>query len=350
MSKENRKFSVPYNNSDPEDYISRVLTPNLNYVENVFFSPIFLVANHQVGLSMLTKDYKMSFGANSDRVLRELFDKENKTKEFMKLSKGLTKRIITLNAGHYDFSDIEMKAFVHSKLRPLIEDYEIDGFICTDFNMARYIHKLWPGLELHTSCNCFQWNVRQMHIWQEEAGISVFNPPREILRSPGKLKEMHDEGFKLKCLCNEACLYGCPNTVNHCMNVALGSKPFDGLCDRNQPVNFFKANWILPRWLPKLDPYVDIYKISGRMASTDYIQYTLKAYINEEDDIDLLKIVIGGTRMGIAAEISSIPCNMIHDKLLVCECRECNNNCIECLKLYNKLIRNNKFLDNNRLT
>ena len=47
-------------------------------------------------------------------------------------------------------------------------------------------------------------------LWRKECGASVFNPSREILRTPAKLKEMHDAGFKIKAIVNESCLFGYP--------------------------------------------------------------------------------------------------------------------------------------------
>ena len=81
-------------------------------------------------------------------------------------------------------------------------------------------------------------NIKQMNYWREEAGITVFNPPREILRTPNKLKEMKEEGFILKCLINESCLYGCPQTINHCMSLSNGKPLSDISCCNGNLSNF----------------------------------------------------------------------------------------------------------------
>ena len=45
-----RLFSVPYNNSEPDDFINRVIFPYKKNIENVFFAPLFLCCSHQSGL------------------------------------------------------------------------------------------------------------------------------------------------------------------------------------------------------------------------------------------------------------------------------------------------------------
>ena len=330
MKKESRLFSVPYNNEEPTDYINKVILPYKNNIENVFFAPIFLCISHQSGLR---KDLRF-YDNNTFETLKQ---KEEYSYEFLKISKGLIKRIITVNAGHYNMTTDEIKAFIISSLVPLIENYDVEGFICTDFSMACYLHNLYPKLELHTSCNCMQWNIRQMKIWQEEAGISIFNPPREILRTPEKLKEMHNAGFKIKALVNESCLYGCPRTINHMVDLAIGSNQTAFMCNRGELINFFKCNWVIPRWLPLLDKYVDIYKIAGRRISTNQIAHILKSYIELNDNVDILSLVIGQPRQEMKKYYGSIPCKFIPDKLLTCECKECNTNCKCCEKIMKKL-------------
>lgn len=320
-----RLFSVPYNNREPDYYINTVIKPYLANIENVFFAPLFLCRSHQSGL---TKDLRFYGNQNFE----DLWQQEKYTYEFMEESKGLVKRIITLNAGHYDMPTDAIKAFVVSQIVPLVEKYGIEGFICTDFSMACFIHELYPNIELHTSCNNMQWTVRMMKLWQKEAGISVFNPPREILRTPAKLREMHDAGFKIKALVNEACLYGCPSSVNHLMDLAMNSCQTAFPCQRNDKVNFLKANWVLPRWLPLLDKYVDIYKISGRRLSTKEISFILKSYIELDDSADILSLMVGRTKDGWKEKFGPVPGRFIPDKLLYCECRDCDNGCDVCRK------------------
>lgn len=329
-----RKFSIPYNGTDPKKFIEE-LDKRKKYVENVFLGFPNLIDNHC--------NYKYS---TKFKYLNETVDEyEQNCKDFLLLTQNkIYKRLLTLNSGYYALNDSEMRDFVLNKLKPIIEIYKVDGFIITDYNMGCFIHYMFPKLELHTSCNCFQWTVRVMKLWQENVGISVFNPPREILRTPEKLKEMHDAGFKLKCLINEACLYGCPQSVNHAMYLSsklISDKEIIIRCDRNDPSNIFKGNYILPRWLKEFDEYVDIYKISGRTNSTNLIFKIFDNYINERDDINLNDILIGGLRTVLTKNKIKIPTSIVPDRLLTCECKECDKTCFVCRNLINRYIKDN---------
>ena len=312
-------FSIPYNGSNPDKYLDGI-SKYSNNIDSIFFGDPY-TSNSHVNPNLLNQSYE-----------KNLENLEKNTKIFLKLSDGKYKRLMTLNSGFYDLSCYDLDKFLSIKLFPFFERYNIDGCICTDFNMAIKIHKAYPGMEMHTSCNCFQWLTRQMEIWHNEAGIEVFNPPREILRTPEKLKEFHDSGFKIKAIINESCLYGCPQTINHCMALAA-MKKIECQCNRLDLSNAFKGNYILPRWLKYFDKYVDIYKISGRMSTTNYILNCLDAYINERDDINLEDIVIGGNIKAIKELGLSIPTKIIPDKLLTCECKNCNKTCFVCSDL-----------------
>lgn len=331
-----RMFSVPYNGSDPENFIKQ-LDKFKKHVENVFLAPPLFSNNH----ANISVNIREKSGDCYDYV-SGIIEYDKNCYRFLELTEGKYKRIVAINSAHYSLTDADIQMFVMHDIAKLVENYKIDGLILTDFNMARFVHQLWPGLELHTSCNCFQWNIRQMKLWQKECGISVFNPPREILRTPEKLKEMHEAGFKLKCIVNEGCLYGCPQTINHCMMRAVDKFSMTN-CLRNDYVNVLKANYVLPRWLDKLDEYVDIYKIAGRGAgNTQYIFDTLENYINGRDDLSIKELVFGGVDITFYQDnnLGNITLNEIPDKLLTCECKECDDTCFLCRNLVNKYLDN----------
>jgi collagenase-like PrtC family protease len=313
-----RKFSLPYNGKDPEKYL-RKLKEHINVVDSVFLG-IDSIAPHHLTTEL------------SDRIKKEHI---KNSFEFLKLSKGLVKRLLTFNQGAYGLNKSGLAKLCAEKILPIIKEYGIEGVICTNYIMAKTLHNVYPELEIHTSCNCFQWNIRQMELWRDDCGVTVFNPPREILRSPAKLKEMHDAGFKIKAIVNESCLYGCPETINHCMAFSFGLL-IAGRCDRNDEANFFRSNWVIPRWLDKLDEYVDIYKIAGRGLSTNYIFNTLEAYKEGKEVDDIREIVEGGTYFIAKSFKRPIPSKDIPDKLLTCECKECNKTCFMCRDLVSK--------------
>lgn len=332
METKKRKFSIPYNGIEANNYLS-MIKHYADYIDSVYLG-IPLLCNSHASAKYFMSRHRVP---DAEYVKSILLYNEN-CKRFLLNSRGMYKRMITLNSGFYHFTKTEMQLFVIDQLGNLIKNYGVDGFIVTDFNMASFIHKCFPDVELHTSCNCFQWNIRNMKLWRDIAGISVFNPPREILRTLSVLRTMHDEGFKIKCLVNESCLYGCPQTINHCMYLADSNPLFATNCNRKDPANIFRSNWVIPRWLEVLDPYVDVYKISGRNSSIEYIIRTLRAYVEGNDDMNLLDLLLGGTSVSVSrlTPRPNIPLREIPDRLLYCECKECDKGCTVCADLYDK--------------
>jgi hypothetical protein len=310
-------FSIPYNGAIADDYLS-VIAPYGNYIDSIFF-----------GLSSLQDEHP--------RFKNKKIAEEN-TLNF--LSKNIPyKRLLTLNKAHYWMSDKEIFSFCENDVFPIMEKYHIEGAIVSHYTMAKYIHYHMPNIELQTSCNTFMYNIHAMQLWKENCGISVFNPPRDILRMPKLLEKMHDCGFKLKCIVNESCKYGCTQQMAHCFSGyhIHGSCLYE--CNHLQDESdVLRCNWILPRWLTYLDPYVDIYKIVGRGAPLDRISSMLDAYINERDDIYLDDFIYGGVYRGLHY---NIPTNVIPDKLLTCGCADCNIKCSLCNQVIESVTKAN---------
>lgn len=314
-----RKFSIPFpqlTNSESVDKFIAYFDKYKDNVENVFLGVPFLGNNyHNPSARYIPVEAR-----------RELLGRHtSECLEFLEKSQGKFKRIITMNAGVYNYSFPGLMEFVDYIMLPFLDKYAVDGVICTDFNMACRLHEARPKLELHTSCNCFIETPREMDMWHEYAGISVFNPPRDFIRRPDKLKEMRATGYTLKYLINESCMFGCPQNKNHVMAWAVDNCEFMGQCHHNVTSNFFRSVSVVPRWLKQLDPYVDIYKISGRRVPLRILKEVFEAYYYEKDDVNMGRITFGarpGIYMGFLA-------NEFPDRLLTCECKDCKK-CFLC--------------------
>ena len=340
MDPKRRMYSIPFNGMNPEWFLQEVekrkkhidhVYCELPYSESEMISHVRFTFDGKDGVNTNTPN------ANHMRALyiRNCYD-------FLRISKGRVRRICPVNAMYYKFNnDDELSRFVNN-LAQLAKFHQLEGMILSDYRIAAILHALMPELELHTSCNAYQWNLRQMSIWQEKCGIKTFNPPREILRTPSKLKEMHDAGFKLKCLINEGCLMGCPNSFCHNMSVSLHCYAGMLSCCQSGVGDIFRGNWILPRWQKHYDEYVDVYKISGRNEPGDYAFRTLDAYLSENNDKLLTEVMLSGTvmfrrRMLPDEVLRNITLDKVPDKLLTCECKECSK-CGLCESLAKKLI------------
>ena len=338
MNPKRRIYSLPYNCTNPAWFLQEVEKRKQN-IDHVYCELPF---NEMISHVRFTFDDKKTAGENPTDVdaMRALYLKN--CFEFLRLSRSKVRRICPVNAMCYPFvAEDEVKNFVVMLARAA-KELQLEGFILSDYRVAALLHALLPEAEIHTSCNAYQWNLRQMEIWREKCGATVFNPPREILRSPSRLKEMHDAGFRLKCLVNEACLMGCPNSFNHNLSIAMGRHPVLLSCCQNGVADLFRANWILPRWQKHYDEMVDIYKIAGRNVAGNYPFKTLDAYLAEDDSMPLAELMISGTvlfatHMLPGEILQGITVDKAPDKLLTCECRDCER-CGLCEKILSEII------------
>lgn len=348
MSRKNRKFSLPYNGINPLAYITEV-EKRIKYIDHVFCElPNSELLSHIRFMHKGSLDNDIS--SQGSYIKRASYI--NNCLDFLQMSKGKFRRICPINAMYYKFDTFDDLFLFCYDLSKLVSEFSIDGLIISDYSVASLFSKLRPDVEIHTSCNGYQWNIRQMEIWRKQCGVTVFNPPREILRKPTVLKEMHDAGFKLKCIVNEGCLMGCPNTFRHQLGISLNCYTGPISCCQMGIGDIFKANWILPRWLKYYDNYVDIYKIAGRNTTGLYPFRCLDYYLNEENNVPLNDIFISGTSLILSKLpkeiISKITLDKVPDKLMTCECKECNK-CNLCEKILEKYIPksyHNQFLYN----
>ena len=336
MSK-HRMYSVPYNGSNPDWFVNEVLKRQ-KYIDHVFC---------ELPLSEMMSHNRYQFNDNNGDGLQFVSNNINRSNyimnciSFLRASEGKFRRICTVNAMYYKFDSIQDLLNFVLKICKSVEEYRIDGLILTDYRIALLVRKFLPSVVIHTSCNGYHWHLKQMEIWRDKIGVEYFNPPREILRTPSKLKEMKEAGFKLKCIVNEGCLVGCPNSFCHQLGTALNCYE-GGKCIQNGLGDIFRGNWIIPRWQKYYDKYVDIYKIAGRNSAVMYPFFVLDAFIHERNDLVLSDIMMSGciaeAQRHLPKEVlSKITLNKVPDKLLTCECRECKK-CGLCDKLANALI------------
>jgi len=217
--------------------------------------------------------------------------------------------------------------------------------------MGITIHKIYPDIDVQTSCNAYIYNVRQMDYWNEKCGTTTFNPAREVTRMPSILKTFKNRGYRIKCIVNEACLFGCPVSITHVTKQSDNchdNKLCVGNCYQDNLANIFRSNYLIPRWLKYYDKYIDIYKIAPRTVSTDTLNDFIDCYVNEKDDEDLCKFTSTGTISNFniinhnriafkKLNPIQIKCKDVPDKLMTCECKRCNT-CKICEERMNEVI------------
>ena len=324
--KENRLFSIPYSGKNDYNEYLNMIQEYKNHIHSIFFG-LSELEDH-VSMQNITKhtDY-------TDEERQNIYN-------FLEKTKGIYKRIVTYNTMIQAQEDIVILRYFENYIYPIIEKYSIDGFILTNFNLARKLHKDFPKLEIHTSCNGLQWTIRQMEMWKEHAGAVLFNPPREAARTPSLLKEFHSAGFPLKVLVNEACVYGCVHSIHHACTISLSQ---DGChdCNLSDIGNMLRTNLFLPKWLDDIDEYVHVYKLAGRGNPISKLKKTFDAYILQKPfkyindyaaigSSNYIKIL---ERKGIL-----IPEKLIPNKLKYCESKYCDKTCFDCRKIIQAIL------------
>ncbi len=159
------------------------------------------------------------------------------------------------------------------------------------------IKKEIPELELHSSINCYTSNIEQA-LYLKDMGIDVLTIDRDINRDIGLIKRIKKAtGLKIKLLANEGCLSNCPFRKMHFNSLAhrIPDKPFlERSCITvisKDPKKIFRIPFIRPEDIKHYRPFTDYFKLATRTFPTSQIETTLKAYINEEHNSDLLDII-----------------------------------------------------------
>lgn len=319
-----RKFSIPFNKVPFEEYKKILYRYDKELIHSIYLS-IPEIEEH-------------IFEEKENDVSKDLL---RNTMEY--------KRMVVYNHGMYPYNDKEIFNHLETAIFPLIEKYRIDGFIVTNVHVSRFLKEHFPNLELHLSCNNPVYTVRQAINWMKHGMVDVINPPREIGRTPSLLKEFHEHGIKQKVLLNNACAYGCSNQLNHTCSNGFGLDNYFS-CIYKDFTKWLKNCVVLPRWMPYMDEYVDIYKIAGRYMRTDAVISMCDAYISGVPKTYMTEIAHGCTLSSMYQIGYNIPLELIPDKLRTCECKDCETCglCERVLVKIHKLYGRNK--DRNNIT
>ena len=229
--------------------------------------------------------------------------------------------VITINGDYRNYTLSQKDELIDIAIK-YIDKYNIYGCVVSDFDIAVKLYEKRPDVVLNTSCNVNHYHIPSLQLWKDKAGVNIINPNRPMARNIPILKELHKTGFKIKLLINERCTNMCPNYLcsvsctkdSECVAVKYGITPLQSCV-------------VLPRWLNKLDKFVDIYKLTGRMRPLDITLNQLELYILRTDDC-MYNELHPGTKVPIL-------CKEIPDELLYCDnnCSKCNR-CIDLMKKF----------------
>ena len=320
-------FTIPYNGSDPERFLA-AFEPHAKQIHSFYFGLQSLIPAHN-------PDHGMS-------VIQIAQSYEN-TLKFLELCKGRFQTILCINALIYP-QNIEVKRFqITRALAPLVDEFGLTAVNVASSTIAQIIHETFPELDIQTSCNTYAFIDNVYHLWHEKFGTTVFNLPREAMRTPSLLERVKAMGYISKCIVNEACIYGCPANIEHACAQSFPMPTIQNFCDRPdyRLSDILKSNFIPPHRLPEFEGRIDIAKIAGRGFSTEWICKAFEAYRTANPNADIMDVLQGRCRRIIHESGLLMKARDWPKKTLTCECKECKT-CNVCQKAMEHIVKVSK--------
>jgi collagenase-like PrtC family protease len=278
-------FSAPYNN-DPEtlEEIFRLKRVDENRIREIYLSG----PQEYAGSGRITDELSLNqFLEIVDRIHGE----------------GIRVNLI-LNAtcegtGWYARESIDRTM---GYLQELHRDHGVEGVTIANPFYIQEVRRCLPDIEI-TASVLADIDCVQRAVLYKRAGADVITPDTNINRDLRLLKEIKEvAGVELKLMVNEGCLYKCPfrkfhfNYISH-KSRELGTIEGDAFffnclevtaTDHSQ---ILKSGWIRPEDLKRYGDFSTFFKIVGRARPKTMVTRTVKAYLEEDWDGDLLDIV-----------------------------------------------------------
>lgn len=302
------KFTLPYNNSDPEVFL-KYFSGYEDYIDSFYFGMPGIFESHNPIRESFAKTIELC----------------SNTYRFLELAKNKFKTILCLNTIVYPENYESVCFLMNKELGPLVEAYDVNAVNLASPTLAEIIHRLFPNLEIQTSCNTYSFINNMYYLWNEKFGTTVFNLPREAMRTPTILESFQKTGFKSKCIVNEGCIYGCPGNIEHACSFVIPDSAVHFFCDRSDfhLSDIFKSNFVPPHLLPGFNNKIDILKIAGRTFPSHRIFQIFKSYLDCDPEADVELLLHSRSRRYLAENKIHIKSKQWPKKTLTCECKEC---------------------------
>jgi len=237
-------------------------------------------------------------------------------------------------------------------IRLLHHEYELETVTIANPVYIRYIRKAFPDLEICSSVLA-DIDCLQKALIHRNAGADVIIPDVNINRNLGLLKKIKEAtGAQLKLMVNEGCIHHCPwrkfqfNHISHQPKEILekGDAIFNE-CQNvisKDPSQIFKSGWIRPEDLNKYAGITTHFKIVGRDKPKSYALRTVKAYMEESWDGDLLDILCASLNTytmtnGVYVDNKKLESVSFFENVTECD-QKCED-CSFCSKLAKEMVR-----------
>jgi collagenase-like PrtC family protease len=230
-------------------------------------------------------------------------------------------------------------------LKRVFEDYRVEAITIANPMYIREVRKRFPEVEICASVLADIDSIDKAIIYKK-AGADSFTPDVNINRNLRLLKNIKEKtGLEIKLMVNEGCLYKCPfrkfhfNYISHRSRNpdADGNRAEDNVfslnciqVSKNDPTQLVKSGWIRPEDLEKYGEISKFFKLVGRTSSKNMIYRSLKAYMGESWDGDLLELMAGNLYSCGMSNLLHLDNRSLDDEGFFEKVTSCDHECIEC--------------------
>ena len=286
----NLKFSIPYNNDrETLEDILKLKELNGNNIVEVYLSG--------------SQSY-----SGSGRVMPEV-----NTKELVEAIDRVHKegiRVNLLSNSTCEGADWHSPEVIKSKMEYLWLMHEKHGVEAVTIANPVYIaetRKHFPDITICSSV-LSEINSVQKAVIHREAGTDVITPDVNINRDLQLLERIKKAtGVVLKPMVNEGCMYKCPfrrfhfNYTSHQSQESVREdNTYFSECQRiikEDPSQILKSCWIRPEDTKRYEGITNYFKIVGRGKPRSHVTRTVRAYMEEDWQGDLLDLLCASLNM-----------------------------------------------------
>jgi collagenase-like PrtC family protease len=335
---DNLEFSVPYNeNIDCLEEISGLKNYNNNKITEIYLSG--------------PQEYSAS-----GRIM-DMLDIDNFLSTVKRIhSKGLKVNLVMNPTCEGDewYSPLTLKKTI-DYLNIVHKEYGIESVTIANPIYIEIIRKHFSEIEICASVlgdiDCVQ-----RALIYSDMGADIITPDASINRNLPVLLEIKKvTKKKLRIMVNEGCLYKCPfrkfhfNYVSHISKKAGMDFVFVPYCNRiieKDASQILKSDWIRPEDMRKYSNITNYFKIVGRDLPNSKVLRSVKAYMQESWDGDLMDIVASSLgafalKHGIYLDNKKLGEVGFFNKVSACgqNCYSCNY----CEEMVKELVKTGKF-------
>ena len=281
----NMMFSVPFNNHNSTLIeILKLKKMGENKIREIYLS--------------VPQEY-----SGSGRIIEEI-----ETNKFLETIENIHKEGLRVNlvlnstceGAEWYFSEVINKKI--DFLNRMHNTYGVEAVTIANPLYIQEISRLLPDIEICASVLCDIDSVQKAQYFKK-AGANTITPDVNINRNLPLLKTIKKTtNLQIKLMANEGCLHKCPLRKFHFNYISHQSKEltpikgdaFFANCTRislNDNTQILKSGWIRPEDLPQYSEVTNYFKIAGRSRPKSHVVRTVRAYLEQRWDGDLLDIL-----------------------------------------------------------